>query len=57
MLSMVKQLGLPTFLMALTCTDLRWDDLISVIATFHGENLALEDMIVWIFSGDASTLT
>ena len=32
-LTMVKQLGLPTFFMTLSCADLRWDELISIIAS------------------------
>ena len=35
-LSMVKQLGLPTFFVT-GCTDLRWDGLKFIIATSHGE--------------------
>ena len=38
-LAMVKQLGLPTFFMTLSCADLRWNELISVIAKLNGENL------------------
>ena len=31
-LAMVKQLGLPTFFMTLSCADLRWNELISIIS-------------------------
>ena len=43
-LSMVKQLGLPTFFMTLSCADLRWDELISIIATLRGESLSDEEI-------------
>ena len=43
-LAIVKQLGLPTFFMTLSCTDLRWDDLISIIGSLRGENLHDEDI-------------
>ena len=38
-LAMVKQLGLPTFFMTLSCADLRWNELISIISTLKGETL------------------
>ena len=41
-LSMVKQLGLQTFLMTLSCADLQWDELISIIASLQGEILTQE---------------
>ena len=31
-LAMVKQLGIPTFFMKLSCADLHWNELISIIA-------------------------
>ena len=40
---MVKQLGLPTFFMTLICADLRWEQLISIIASLRGENLQDEN--------------
>ena len=30
-LAMVKQLGTPTFFLTLSCADLRWNELISII--------------------------
>ena len=36
-LAMVKQLGLPTFFMTLSCADLRWNELISIISKLKGE--------------------
>lgn len=41
---MVKQLGLPTFFMILSCVDLHWNKLISIIAQMNGENLDDNDM-------------
>ena len=38
-LAMVKQLGLPKFFMTLSYADLRWKELISVIAKLNGEYL------------------
>ena len=38
-LAMVKQLGLPTFFMTLSCADLRWNELVSIISKLKGENL------------------
>ena len=37
---MVKQLGLPTFFMTLSCADLRWNELISIISKLKGEDLS-----------------
>ena len=34
-LAMVKQLGLPTFFLTLTCADLRWEELLSIIAKLN----------------------
>ena len=41
---MVKQLGLVTFIMILSCADLRWNELVSVIAKLNGENLEQDDI-------------
>ncbi|XP_057316777.1 uncharacterized protein LOC130657796 [Hydractinia symbiolongicarpus] len=43
--AMVKQLGLPTFFMTLSCADLRWNELISIIAKLNSENLTDEEII------------
>ena len=43
-LAMVKQLGLPTFFMTLSCADLRWNELISIISTLKGETLQEEEI-------------
>ena len=43
-LAMVKQLGLPSFFMTLSCADLRWNELIAIISKLKGENLSEEDI-------------
>ena len=43
-LAMVKQLGVPTFFMTLSCADLRWNELISIISTLKGETLQEEEI-------------
>ena len=43
-LAMVKQLGLPTFFMTLSCADLRWNDLINIISALRDENLSDEQI-------------
>ena len=43
-LGMVKQLGLPTFYMTLSCTDLRCNELVSIISKLNGETLSEEDI-------------
>ena len=34
-LTMVKQLGIPTFLMTLSCADLRWNELVEIISKLN----------------------
>ena len=41
---MVKQLGLPTFFMTLSCADLRWNELVSIISKLNGLNLSQDDI-------------
>ena len=41
---MVKQLGLPTFFMTLSCADLRWNELVSIISKLNGLNHSDDDM-------------
>ena len=43
-LGMVKQLGLPTFFMTLSCADLRWNELVLIISKLNGETLSEEDI-------------
>ena len=43
-LAMVKQLGLPNFFMTLSCADLHWNELISIIATLNQEKITEDDI-------------
>ena len=43
-LAMVKQLGTPTFFLTLSCTDLRWNTLISIMFKLNGIDIADEDI-------------
>ncbi|XP_057310266.1 uncharacterized protein LOC130648243 [Hydractinia symbiolongicarpus] len=43
-LAMVKQLGLPTFFMTLSCADLRWNELVKIILKLSGGSIAEEDL-------------
>ena len=36
--AMVKQLGIPTWFMTLSCTDLRWPELPQIISTIQGKD-------------------
>ena len=38
-IAMVKQLGIPTWFMTLSCADLRWPELFQIIARTQGKNL------------------
>ena len=41
---MVKQLGIPTWFMTLSCADLRWPELFQIIARTQGKNLTNEQV-------------
>ena len=43
-LAMVKQLVMPTFFLTLSCADLRWNELISIISKLNGLNISDEDI-------------
>ena len=43
-LAMVKQLGLPTFFLTLSCADLRWDELIQIIARISNIEINENDL-------------
>ena len=43
-LAMVKQLGLPTFFLTLSCADLRWNELISIISKLNKLSLNEEEI-------------
>lgn len=41
---MVKQLGIPTWFMTHSCTDLRWHELFQIIARTNGKNMTDEEV-------------
>ena len=41
---MVKQLGIPTWFMTLSCADLRWPDIFQIIARTNGKNITTEEV-------------
>ena len=43
-LAMVKQLGPPTFFLTLSCADLRWNDLVSIISKLKGSEMSDEKL-------------
>ena len=43
-LAMVKQLGLPTYFMTLSCADLRWSELPSIISKLNGSEIFDEEI-------------
>ena len=42
--AMVKQLGIPTWFMTLSCADLRWPELFQIIARTQGKNMTDEQV-------------
>ncbi|CAB4007412.1 ATP-dependent DNA helicase PIF1 [Paramuricea clavata] len=42
--AMVKQLGIPTWFMTLSCADLRWPELFQIIAKTKGNNMTDEEV-------------
>ena len=42
--AMVKQLGIPTWFMTLSCADLRWPELFQIIARTQGKNMTNEEV-------------
>ena len=43
-LAMVKQLGLPTFFMTLSCADLRWNELLEIISKLNRVDITEEEI-------------
>jgi len=43
-LAMVKQLGLPTYFLTLSCADLRWDELVNIIGKLN--NVPVDNVIM-----------
>ena len=42
--AMVKQLGIPTWFMTLSCADLRWPELFQIIAQANGKSMTAEEV-------------
>ena len=42
--AMVKQLGIPTWFMTLSCAELRWPEMFQIIARIQGQNMTNEDV-------------
>ena len=42
--AMVKQLGIPTWFMTLSCADLRWPELFQIISRMQGKDITDEDV-------------
>ena len=42
--AMVKQLGIPTWFMTLSCADLRWPELFQIIARTNGKTITTEEV-------------
>ena len=43
-IAMVKQLGIPTWFMTLSCADLRWPELFQIVGRTQGKNLSEEQV-------------
>ena len=54
--AMVKQLGIPTWFMTLSCADLRWPELFQIIARTQGLNLTEEKIEALSYSERCSML-
>ena len=55
-LAMVKQLGIPTFFMTLSCADLRWNELIEIISKLNSLNLTDDDIKYMCYQDRCDTL-
>ena len=54
--AMVKQLGIPTWFMTLSCADLRWPELFQIIARIEGTNTSDEEVEALSYSERCSML-
>ena len=43
-LAMVRQLGIPPFFLTLSCADLRWDELVSIISKLNSTDVTEKDL-------------
>ena len=55
-LAMVKQLGLPTYFMTLSCADLRWNEVVDIIQKLKGEEMTEEEIENMNYTERTSTL-
>ena len=55
-LAMVKQLGPPNFFLTLSCADLRWNDLISIICKLKGQEISDEEINMMSYQERCSLL-
>ena len=53
---MIKQLGIPTFFMTLSYADLRWNELIEIIAKLNSLNLTDDDIKYMCYQDRCDTL-
>jgi hypothetical protein len=54
--AMVKQLGIPTWFMTLSCADLRWPELFQIIARTRGMNMTDEEVDALSYNEKCSML-
>ena len=54
--AMVKQLGIPTWFMTLSCADLRWPELFQIIARIKGTNMSDKEVEALSYSERCSML-
>ena len=54
--AMVKQLGIPTWFMTLSCADLRWSELFQIIAKTQGKNITEEQIEALSYNEQCSML-
>lgn len=43
-LALVKQLGLPSYFLTVSCTDLRWNELIFILSRLKGVDIIEEEV-------------
>ena len=55
-LAMVKQLGIPTFFMTLSCANLRWNKSVQIIAKLNSTNLTDDDIKNMCYEDRCDTL-
>jgi hypothetical protein len=49
--AMIKQLGIPTWFMTLSCADLRWPELFQIISRTKGNNITNEEVEALSYHG------